>query len=683
MDGRRRISGMSAALLVSVFCPTAAEAAPVTFEDVGPEVGIDYVHSPTARFDNNVSFYEESLLVPKGFGDVLAEANGHEHGQPGIALLDYDGDGDIDIYATNGVGAPNSLYSNQLRETGELGFIDVASAAGVELTDQDSAGVCFGDTDNDGDEDLFVVGDLDGHRFLENNGDGTFTDVTALSGDQFDDIIPGGASCVFGDIDNDGLLDVFVAHAFDYENLASCLTVPFAFEPPNELFINTGASTWQDISDTSGIRQLGALPPGAQGISWSGALIDYDYDGEAELFTADDQCGLPPAAFGGVDRGAIQVWDNDGSGAFSNTTVASGLAIPGQWMGLAFSDFNSDGYLDVFGTNMGDYAFLPVGVPYALNVSSSRWLFGGPGGTFTDPGVGDLVSSTFGWGALAEDFDNDTDTDIAYMGGISLQLVAANDTPGVVLVNDGQGNFAHEVGAFGFRGLERNPTALASADLDEDGRVDVVSLSSFSIPNFFPLVPVGADYGSTFDDTAFFVPLMSPVGPDQFVWNELLLTGGNLAVDLNRTESGHNSTNVTAMGTIGLTSGGTVNRDGIGAMLFFTPRHGPTAIRPVQGGSSHVSQNSRAKTFGLGSARRGTLEVLWPGGVRNRLYGVRRNRRVVMPEIPCSYDDTSISDGEYVHCVALSLGELIAGGHITPRQFRKLFFSAIVARFDG
>ena len=103
-------------------------------------------------------------------------------GAPGVALLDYDRDGDLDIYVTNGPGTPNSLYRNLVSERGEVRFKDVAERAGVDATDQDGTGTCFGDIDNDGDHDLLVLGYNEPHRLFENRGNGRFRDISAASG---------------------------------------------------------------------------------------------------------------------------------------------------------------------------------------------------------------------------------------------------------------------------------------------------------------------------------------------------------------------------------------------------------------------------------------------------------------------------------------------------------------------
>ncbi len=133
------------------------------------------------------------------------------------------------------------------------------------------------------------------------------------------------------------------------------------------------------------------------------------------------------------------------------------------------------------------------------------------------------------------------------------------------------------------------------------------------------------------------------------------------------------------VGTAGVTTGGAVNRDGIGAVVRFTAGHGQTVLKPVLAGSSHASQNSLDLTFGMRGKHRGTVEVLWPGGVRNRLYGVKPFERLTLPEIPCSYADDWPSRKAYRYCVKTALGELRRDGLLTGQQQARLLRSALRA----
>lgn len=144
-----RLAGL-ALICSSCTAPTEAPIQSITFRDVAPDLGIAYERAPSKTFEAVEAFRAESLTSPKSMPD-MATYPVKPRGAPGVAILDYDRDGDLDIYATNGPGAANALLSSQLEETGDLGFVDVALPAGADASAQDSTGVCFGDTDNDGD----------------------------------------------------------------------------------------------------------------------------------------------------------------------------------------------------------------------------------------------------------------------------------------------------------------------------------------------------------------------------------------------------------------------------------------------------------------------------------------------------------------------------------------------------
>ncbi len=664
-------------MLIASSMATSAYA--ITFSDIanndGAGITFRRAHSPRdATFDALRS-------QPVFLGSDIAKTPEKARGAPGIAIFDFDNDGDLDIYVTNGPGVANSLYSNQLIETGQLEYVDVAISMGVAATESDSNSVCYGDIDNDGDQDLYVLGAGEPNRLFENQGTSGFVDITQISDLGAGPRYPAG--CSMGDVNGDGLLDVVIGNnSITWEDRLSVFQ-PFAFNDHNQLFMNNGNNLFVDNSIASGIQNLAGLPPGASGRTWAVSLIDYDMDGDVDIIFGDDQAAVPNSSQGGVDRGYIHLMQNDGTGNFSDVTFSSGTDVSGAWMGLAFADFNSDHNMDIFLSSAGDYTLTLLPLPYTLGSDSSRWFLGQADGVFTDPGVGDLVATPFGWGAIAEDYDNDGDTDIIYHGGIDIGPFVDASNPGVILQNDGSANFSYDHAALAnsTNHTLRNVQGVASGDLNNDGFIDMVSVSSFDIPDHFPLLPYQTQWGSVFDATAFFFPAFSPIAPGQFTWNGLRPENGTLSVEINSADNANKWATISLQGTVGLTSKGKVNWDGIGAVVSFTPQGGQSVMLPIVGGASFGSQNSLAVNAGLGKAHQGTVEVLWPGGVRNKLYNVRHQERLMLPEIPCSYEQDWSNFQQYHSCVQQSLNELRTNHAIDLHFSLRLYSSALRAFF--
>ncbi|MCP3959568.1 MAG: CRTAC1 family protein [bacterium] len=700
------VSGWVWALAFLIWIQPVVADSGVEFQDIAVDggAGLAYQRAPS----HTEAIWEDfrAQVIFPFFNTPLTPLK--SRGAPGVALLDHDGDGDLDIYVTNGPGVNNSLFSNQLLETGALSFVDVGATAGVGAFDHDSSGVCYGDIDNDGDEDLFVVSNFDENRLFESNGDGTYSEISAASGLSDDETYSVG--CSFGDVDGDGLLDVAVANAFDMTNqLATATPEPFLYNQHNQLYRNTGGNVFVDVSESSGFLDQVGFPEGFEGsptVTWALAMVDYDLDGDTDIITADDQAAVPLPRDGGVVRGIFHLWDNDGTGHFTDLTVEKTLNYIGSWMGLSFADVNHDGALDFFSTSVGDYAttlLTPLDPVYGdffnyqLGDQTSRWFLGSSDGSFSRPDVGELVATPFGWGTSAEDYDNDGDTDFVFHGGMMPGPVVQT-CPAAMLENDGTGRFSYDADSVtGSTDHElRNVQGMAMGDLDGDGFVDVVSVSNFDIPPDSTLATYNHAWGSPFDFGRYsqhFVPTGEPLVAE---YSGVVYADGTLSVEINSGGNGNRSVEVKALGTRGLTTGGVVNRDGIGAVVELTPDTGDsdsggsdsdsgsdsdpaagrTAMKPVLGGSSYASQDSLELTFGLGSLRRGNVDVLWPGGVRNRLYKVRRDQRIIFPEIPCSYDGDWASFRDYKRCVRDALDELVDAGVLDQQQKNRFFGSA-------
>ena len=665
-----------AALVVLLSAAAAGADTGILFDNLAadPASGLAYQRARSASFAALQAAREASLIEPLQPGaSALPAATG---GLPGVALFDHDGDGDLDVYASNGPGAANSLFSSQLVESGELSFIDRGPASGTAAAEQNSSGVCFGDLDNDGDPDLIVLGMSEPNRLFENVGDGQFvareTALTAGSASS--------TSCSVGDIDGDGLLDVVIANLFDLEVPPPAEPMYDLFEA-NELYRNLGGFQFEDVSEASGIRNLAAVPPEAGGhtVTWAAAIVDIDADGDADIVFADDQGPVPTAANGGVDIGFVHVLLGDGSGHFVDQPIAASAISAGSWMGLGFGDFDCDGHLDILASNFGDYGFSVLGIPYVLGEQATRWFLGQGDGTFTDPGVGSSGASVFAWGNAVADIDNDGDQDLMVHGGVDLSLALIADNPGVVLRNDGCGtDFVYEAAPLRGDYARRNVHGVATGDLDRDGYVDLVTVSNLGVPDFLPLLPIATAYGTAYDATASFTSVFEPTA-EGLVWSGVDFDLGTVTVEISSGGNGNGWAAARLVGSTGLTPDAVVNRDGIGAVVSFTPHQGATVKRPIVGGSSHLSQHALEAHFGLGAAASGTLEVLWPGGVRNRLYGLHNGERVTVPEIPCSFDGDFPNLGSYAGCVATALADLRQAAVLDLGESVRLFVSALIA----
>jgi hypothetical protein len=175
--------------------------------------------------------------------------------------------------------------------------------------------------------------------------------------------------------------------------------------------------------------------------------------------------------------------------------------------------------------------------------------------------------------------------------------------------------------------------------------------------------------------------MFAPLGGPDYEWAGRELDDCHLFV-LKNSGNDNRWVKVTLTGSIGLTSRGKVNRSGIGAVAFFTPESGKRVMSPVLGGSSHESQHALEQVFGLGSAAKGTLEVLWPGGTRNRVYDLGSGERLTMPEIPCSFTGTWADRRSYVSCVDRALIDLRGANVITNSERQRLRQSAVRAYDD-
>jgi enediyne biosynthesis protein E4 len=422
----------------------APRVPPIRFHNVAAEAGIDFV------LDNNAT--PEKQLIETMAGGVVA--------------FDYDGDGRIDLFFTNGAAIPSlekiqPKFRNRLyRNLGGMKFKDVTDEAGLSGAGY-SMGAAAGDYDNDGHPDLFVAG-VHSNRLYRNLGNGKFEDVTKKAGIR-DDVwsITGG----WFDFDGDGRLDLFVVNYLQWSpnnplfcgdpKVARAYCHPKLFKGlPNTLYRNRGDGTFEDVSLAAGIAQQ-------VGKGMSVSFADYDQDGRPDIFVTNDK--IPNFLF-----------HNLGHGKFEEVALEAGVALPDHGkeisaMGSDFRDYDNDGLPDVAVAALAGETF-----PVFHNEGK---------GLFRDAGylsrMGRLSNSRSGWSPLLIDLNNDGWKDLFVSGAHVNDTVEAFEAthyklPNAVFANAGDGtflDFSADAGAeFQTPGAHRG---AAFADFNNDGRIDV------------------------------------------------------------------------------------------------------------------------------------------------------------------------------------------------------------------
>jgi hypothetical protein len=491
----------------------------------------------------------------------------------GVAIFDYDNDGWPDIFIVNGTSldappsakAPTShLYHNNHDGT----FTDVTQKAGLTHTGW-GQGVCVGDYDNDGWEDLYVT--YYGKNVLyHNNGNGTFTDVSEKAG------VAGsgkswGNGCAFVDYDRDGHLDLMVANYVDFDlstapspgERASCIWkgVPVMCGPQglpaakNILYHNRGDGTFEDVSTKSHIDRADGH------YSLSVSTLDYDDDGWPDIFVA-------------CDSTASILYHNNRDGTFTDVAILAGAAFNEDGhaqagMGSTIGDYDGDGKLDIFKTNFSD----DTATLYRNNGN----------GTFDDvtypAGLG-LNTKYLGWGAMFFDFDNDGWPDLLLVNGHvypevdSQHLGSTFQEPRILYHNNGNGTFT-DISADSGPGITspHSSRGLAIGDLWNDGRLSAVISNMNAPPSLLVNDVRNSNHWIAFHLIG--VPISSALQP-----------------------GAHSS-----------------SRDAIGARI--TLKAGSRLfVNEVRSGSSYDSNSDMRVHFGLGSATKlDSVEVRWPSGL--------------------------------------------------------------------
>jgi hypothetical protein len=490
----------------------------------------------------------------------------------GLALFDYDGDGDVDIYFLNGaplggtqVDPPprNALYRND----GGWKFTDVTQQAGVGDIGY-GLGVCVGDYDNDGDPDIYL-NNCGPNVLYRNNGDGTFTDVTRAAGVQNGDLV--GAGACFLDIDKDGDLDLYVANYVDftypkhqtrYINGHPAYVGPMIYGPvPDTLYRNNGDGTFTDISVESGVAAHAGTGMGM-------ICADYDEDGDTDVIIGNDAM-------------ANFVFRNKGSGHFEEVGLMTGLAYDQHGvgmgtMGVECGDYDNDGRLD-----------------FHMTSYQQQWaiLYRNLGGGFFQDlthaeGAGSGTFPHVTWGSGLVDLDNDGDRDLFIACGHLQDTVDLwDDTTSycarnILLMNTGRGKFADVSDRSGDgMAVQLSSRGAAFDDLDNDGDIDAVVLNSRREATLLRNDSANGNH-----------------------WIQIMLRG---------TKS---------------------NRDGVGARVKVVTADS-SQIDEVHSGRGYQSHYGTLLHFGLGQHRRiNRIEVHWIGGGIDVFEDLAVNRRLTITE---------------------------------------------------
>lgn len=397
----------------------------------------------------------------------------------GVALIDFDNDGDLDVYLLQGtmlkpgeksVLPPpagwkpgNRLFRNMLSETGKLQFVDVTEKAGVGHIGY-GMGVAVGDYDNDGYQDIYVT-NFGRNVLYHNNGDGTFTDVTEQAGvgdHRFS------SSAAWVDYNGDGLLDLFVCDYVDFTVRDNKLCYnstgeldycsPLAYHPiPSRLYRNLGNGKFQDVSESSGISS-------SYGPALGVICMDFNGDSLIDIYVADDAM-------------ANRLWLNQGNGTFKESGLDRGLAYsangaPKAGMGITADDIDNDGHLEVLVTNLhheGVTLFRNDGKGLYDDVTT-QYRLSQPTFGYTGYGVGFF------------DYDNDGLMDLFIANGAMTLIDSMENNPrpyaqkNQLFHNEGAGKGFQEVTEVAGPALQLIEVSRGAAfgDIDNDGNMDIV-----------------------------------------------------------------------------------------------------------------------------------------------------------------------------------------------------------------
>lgn len=544
--------------LLGISCASARlnwafPANPVTFVDIARSAGISFIH-------DNAATPEKYLIETMGAG---------------CAWIDYDQDGLLDLYLVNSAATKLYIPQRPLRSAlyhnnGDGTFTDITERAGVGAEGLFGMGVAVGDFNNDGFPDLLVLGY--GRCILyRNNGDGTFTDVTAHSG--VENRGRWASSAAWFDYDNDGRLDLVIANYLDWSPERNfycgdrapgmrsyCHPDDYLGQPPT-LFHNEGDGTFTDVSKSSGV---GAKPVNGLGV----VTFDYDNDGWQDIFIANDS--MPNSLF-----------HNNRDGTFREVAYTNGVAVSGDGqaeagMGVDAADLSGNGRLDLIVTHLDQQL---------ARLYRNMGQQGFDDATLRSR-IGYTTYHMSGFGARFFDYDNDGARDLFIANGHvldNIQLYNADTRyaePKLMFRNMGNATFENVSDQLGpdLR-LPRVSRGAAVGDFDNDGDLDILVNNNGQSPQLFRNEGGNANH-----------------------WLEIFL--------------------------IGVKS----NRDGVGARVKVTAGDF-IQYDQKKGGMSYQSAQDPRLHFGLGAhSKIDSIEIIWPSGIVTQLANLKSDQIIAVKE---------------------------------------------------
>lgn len=274
-------------------------------------------------------------------------------------------------------------------------------------------------------------------------------------------------------------------------------------------------------------------------------------------------------------------------------------------------------------------------------------------------------------------------TDIVMVGSLEFSAFSGSDNPNIIYKNHNcKAKFSYDLSSLQPTGTTRSYQGLAIGDFNRDGYPDVVGAAGVRTKRTNR--EYVASYNSTLDSTAYFTNILKPSADGSgWVWSGQKLMRGDLMVQMNReTDADHCWVSVQPVGMLDLVPQASTNRGALGATLRVTPRGLHTMTTPIVSGESFGSQHSPRRNFGLGKSCTGSVEVIWPSGVRNKLYDVKHGEVLTIPEVPCSYDGHWKSARIYRLCVAKAVGKMVLRRIVKLRFGVRLIGSAMRARSE-